>query len=85
MQRAGDRSDERDDACTIRIRPARQTCYQFATETSCKKSRERTEARSLPQKTANFAGRGGWIRTNGLLLPKQALCQAELRPGILPC
>ena len=25
-------------------------------------------------------GRGDWIRTSGLLLPKQALCQAELRP-----
>ena len=24
--------------------------------------------------------RGDWIRTSGLLLPKQALCQAELRP-----
>ena len=25
-------------------------------------------------------GRGDWIRTNGTLLPKQVLYQAELRP-----
>jgi hypothetical protein len=28
-----------------------------------------------------FAGRGERIRTSGLLLPKQALYQAKLRPG----
>lgn len=27
-------------------------------------------------------GRGGGIRTHGLLLPKQALCQAELHPDV---
>ena len=26
--------------------------------------------------------RGDWIRTSGLLLPKQALCQAELHPAL---
>ena len=25
--------------------------------------------------------RGDWIRTSGLVLPKHALCQAELRPA----
>ena len=29
-----------------------------------------------------FDGREYWIRTNGILLPKQALYQAELTPDI---
>ena len=29
-------------------------------------------------------GRGDWIRTSDFLLPKQALYQAELRPGGVP-
>ena len=39
---------------------------------------------SLPSKSANRnlfkSGRGGQIRTDDILLPKQALYQAELRP-----
>lgn len=31
-----------------------------------------------------FIGRDYWIRTNGILLPKQALYQAELSPETVP-
>ncbi len=34
-----------------------------------------------PEPSPELHGRGDWIRTNDLLLPKQALYQAELRPG----
>ena len=35
-----------------------------------------------PGKWSRGDGRGDWIRTSDFLLPKQALYQAELRPGV---
>ena len=37
--------------------------------------------RKFQAKPLTITGRGDWIRTNDLLLPKQALYQAELRPA----
>jgi hypothetical protein len=46
---------------------------RYATHTSCTPRRKRS-------RRATEGGRGDWIRTSDLLLPKQALCHAELRP-----
>ena len=36
-------------------------------------------------KTGRINGRGEWIRTTGLLVPNQALYQAEPRPEHIDC